>query len=927
LLIPVLVALIVGGFNVKNSLNQWRQAENALRTANLVRAAATYSNDLNNERDISVVPLLKGDTKNAQVAAARAATDQAARAFHAAVAQMPDAPELKRRLATFHKVEPRLPQLRQQAYTSALPAVQTEEGYAVVQHPLMEFANDLGYGTNNLTAYGRTLYAISLAKSAESLTRSIGMHILVQEPTSAADRKLQLTALASYAYLERIALEEYQGSGIPDDVTRLQQAQSAAQQQGRQRLAAAEQQAQAAGLPFVAPPDLTTMVKAIASGASSSALRAQRITPTSYFVSATVAFNAYRTVEQHLTDQAADHAASLSASAKTDAIINAAAVLAALLLAFLVAALMARSMSRRMQRLRSSAFEIAEQRLPALVDQLSRTDPGRVNTQVVPIPVNTGDEIGEVARAFDQVHREAVRLAAEQALLRGNVNAIFTNLSLRNQSLIQRQLALITDLENNEGDPDQLKHLFQLDHLATRMRRNGENLLVLAGEEPGRRWTQPVALFDVLRASISEVEQYERIEITNIPECDIHGAVVTDLVHLLAELLENATAYSSPQSKVRVSASRLSDGRLMVEILDKGVGLTPEDFADINHKLADPPVVDASVSERMGLFVVGRLAARHGIRIQLRPSGEQAGTTSLIMLPEAITQGGGDEEMEESGFAVSHIVPEHQGEAYEGGHLTAAELGFDNQNYEVPDDERELDPVGRSLIREERRAALGAATEQQQGDETDARPSPTTTLNGDAARHSDTRPSPWAAPDPAPEAPDRLQEHVGYDTPSTAPSNGNRLLANVDLPRRERQWQQPEPAVPQREAATSAPGATGHKGPHDNVRGVEQAGQENAAPWRSANDDHWQRAEQARTPKAGGVTPSGLPRRVPRANLVPGAAHQTAPGGPHISRAPEDVGGRLAKLRRGVQQARSAGGDATSSPTDSQGHGPNPQER
>ena len=174
-------------------------------------------------------------------------------------------------------------------------------------------------------------------------------------------------------------------------------------------------------------------------------------------------------------------------------------------------------MSRSMRRLRTAAFDVAEQRLPMLVDQLSRTEPGRVDTRVEPIPIDSTDEIGEVARAFDQVHREAVRLAAEQALLRGNVNAIFTNLSRRNQSLIEGQLTLITDLENNEADPDQLESLFRLDHLATRMRRNGENLLVLAGEEPGRRWDQPVPLVDVLRAASSEVESYERIELSGRP--------------------------------------------------------------------------------------------------------------------------------------------------------------------------------------------------------------------------------------------------------------------------------------------------------------------------------------------------------------------------------------------------------------------------
>ncbi len=194
-------------------------------------------------------------------------------------------------------------------------------------------------------------------------------------------------------------------------------------------------------------------------------------------------------MEKELLDKAVTEAATIADDARNDAFINGGIVVVALLAAFILAGMMARQMSRSMRRLRHAALGIAEQRLPMLVDQLSRTEPGKVDTRVEPIPIDTQDEIGEVARAFDQVHREAVRLAAEQALLRGNVNAIFTNLSRRNQSLIEGQLTLITDLENNEADPDQLENLFKLDHLATRMRRNGENLLILAGEEPGRAGT------------------------------------------------------------------------------------------------------------------------------------------------------------------------------------------------------------------------------------------------------------------------------------------------------------------------------------------------------------------------------------------------------------------------------------------------------
>ncbi len=581
----------------------------------------------------------------------------------------------------------------------------------------MEFANELGLGTGNITSYGRTVYAISLTKAALSLDRSIGMHMLVKPGPDAGNLASQRVALSSYAYLERIAIEEYTGGGTQADADKLAAAQKKMTTDG----AAMVQQAKAKDPNYVAPPaDPTTMVTALATlgGTDASyreALATKGITAQNWWAVTTLQYNAYHKIESDLADTAVSEAANIADDAKQSAIITGAAVVVALLAAFILAGMVARQMSRAMRQLRNAAFGIAEQRLPPmLVDQLSRTDPGRVDTRVQPIPITTTDEIGEVARAFDQVHREAVRLAAEQALLRGNINAIFTNLSRRNQSLIEGQLTLITDLENNEADPDQLENLFRLDHLATRMRRNGENLLVLAGEEPGRRWDQPVPLVDVLRAASSEVEQYERIELSGVPEAEIHGRAVTDLVHLLAELLENATTFSSPQTKVRVTATRLPDGRVMIEIHDKGIGLTAEDFADINHKLANPPTVDVAISQRMGLFVVGRLSDRHGIRVQLRPSGEQAGTTSLVMLPDAITHGGGGEsQLQRDEFTVSQIMPEQAQQQFQGEDFnhapmrTAAELGFDDTRYsEVPDDIRELDPVGRSLMREERRAAL-----------------------------------------------------------------------------------------------------------------------------------------------------------------------------------------------------------------------------
>ncbi|MDQ0993241.1 signal transduction histidine kinase [Streptomyces sp. V3I7] len=993
LLIPVLVGLVMGGFQVKSSIDTWNEARDAENTALLVRAAETYANALYIERDTSAAPLLlKKD--QATVTAVRKKTDQAAEAFHQAAQNAPETPGLQRRLRLFGEVEPTLQNLRAAAYTTKLNGVQTEEGYVKVAHPLMEFANELGLGTGNITSYGRTVYAMSLTKAALSLERSIGMHLLIKPGPDAPNLTTQRTSLASYAYLERIAVEEYLGGGTDEDTQKLEDAEQAVKDKG----AAMAREAKLKNPAYVPPPAKPeTLIGAVArmpdtSPLTRQALAQKGITPENWWAVNTLKFDAYRKIESDLADNAVKEASGIADDARTSAFITGGVVLLALLAAFALAGMVARQMSRAMRKLRHAAFDVAEQRLPMLVDQLSRTDPGRVDTRVTPIPITTTDEIGEVARAFDQIHREAVRLAAEQALLRGNINAIFTNLSRRNQSLIEGQLTLITDLENNEADPDQLENLFKLDHLATRMRRNGENLLVLAGEEPGRRWDQPVPLVDVLRAASSEVEQYERIELSGVPEAEIHGRAVTDLVHLLAELLENATTFSSPQTKVRVTATRLPDGRVMVEIHDKGIGLTAEDFAEINHKLANPPSVDAAISQRMGLFVVGRLSDRHGIRVQLRPSGEQAGTTSLVMLPDAITHGGGGDQQAREEFTVSQIIPEQdfRGESFNPQPQplrTAAELGFDDSRYEVPDDIRELDPVGRSLMREERRAALEAQTHGQEPHELQpgqqhAPESPA--YGGEFDGRQD-----YAAPADFPEQHQAGygQQQPSYDEQYFAPNGGmqqqndafsanggyaepgygeqqsqgyNEQSFQDDWPQQDGGYQNgypsqyaPEAESPQAGDVSASNGVGFDRpgrpspaaspltdaglprrgplagGPNGNgASGMGHTRQETPAPaadntntgedsWRSANDERWQQASQLRKPKAGGVTSSGLPRRVPKANLVEGTAESTPQGGPQVSRAPEDVRGRLSNLRRGVQRGRSAGSE-----TNGQGFGP-----
>ncbi|HEX4788742.1 MAG TPA: nitrate- and nitrite sensing domain-containing protein, partial [Actinospica sp.] len=347
-----------------------------------------------------------------------------------------------------------------------------------------------------------------------------------------------------------------------------------------------------------------------------------------------------RTVQTAAIEQMQNDAQSLLNGADNDLYLNIGVIIVALLLSFVGTVLVARSLTRPLSLLRAAALEIAATRLPEMVRRLRDADAATADadSRVEPIPITSSDEIGEVARSFDEVHQQAVRLASEQALLRANVNSMFVNLSRRSQSLVQRQLRLIDELENSEQDPDQLANLFKLDHLATRMRRNGENLLVLAGEEPGRKWSQAVRLLDVLRAGASEVEQYERVQLRDLPDTNVVGRVVNDLVHLVAELLENATSFSAPETRVTVTANTLNTGGVMLEIEDSGIGMTPEELDDANERLANPPVIDVAISRRMGLYVVGRLATRHGIQVRLRRSAG-GGITALVLVPSSLLAG------------------------------------------------------------------------------------------------------------------------------------------------------------------------------------------------------------------------------------------------------------------------------------------------
>ena len=347
--------------------------------------------------------------------------------------------------------------------------------------------------------------------------------------------------------------------------------------------------------------------------------------------------NGMRGVDNQLASEIVGRSQFLQHQAFESAVVTAVAVALAVLLVLLAAALVARSMVNPLRRLQREALEIATVKLPERVAaaasgaELAESDPAAFN-RVEPIGVQTTDEIGRVARAFDQVHAEAVRLAGTEAQLRSNLNAMFISLSRRSVPLIDRLSRMIDSFEQNEDDPDQLAHLFSMDHLVTRMRRNSENLLVLAGEEPVRKWSEPVPLTDVARAAAAEIEQYGRVALTVQPGIMVSGQAAADVVHLLAELIENATLFSPRNTQVQVAAADAPAGGVLIEILDEGVGVSAGRLAEMNWRLDHPPGVDVSVSRHMGLFAVSRLAARRGIRVRLR-AGAPQGLTALVWLP------------------------------------------------------------------------------------------------------------------------------------------------------------------------------------------------------------------------------------------------------------------------------------------------------
>ena len=298
------------------------------------------------------------------------------------------------------------------------------------------------------------------------------------------------------------------------------------------------------------------------------------------------------------------------------------------------------SITRPLRSLTRQAKDMADRRLPDAVTEILETPLGDdvVVPSVTPVRVNTRDEVADVAEALNTVQDSALDLAVEQAVLRRNIADSFVNLGRRNQNLLGRQLDFITELESQEADPDTLSSLFRLDHLATRMRRNAESLLVLAGIEPPRQWAAPVRLADVIRAALGEVEDYQRVTVRGLSPATVHGSVAADLAHLLAELVENALVFSPPDRIVEIrGVLRPGDGPghpggYSIAVVDAGLGMSGEDIASANRRLAGAESFTVAPSKYLGHYVAGNLAARHGIGVHLH-SSPGSGVTATVDLP------------------------------------------------------------------------------------------------------------------------------------------------------------------------------------------------------------------------------------------------------------------------------------------------------
>ncbi|MET8878275.1 ATP-binding protein [Nocardia sp. NPDC004604] len=611
------------------------------------------------------------------------------------------------------------------------------------------------------------------------------------------------------------------------------------------------------------------------------------------------------------------------------------------------ALLVAHSLLQPLRRLRAGASELAEQDLPSEVERIM-LGAQLEDITVKPVPVHTGEEIGEIARTVDGLHTQALKLAAQQQLLRDQVNDMFETMARRSQTLVDRQLSMIEALEFEEKDPERLGQLFRLDHLAARMRRNSANLLVLAGTRSRHDRSGPVEVRDILRAAVSEVEDYQRVKSGATPDGWVAGIAATDVVHLIAEMLENALRASPPDSDVTFSYSRTSEGGLLIEVIDEGIGIVAAELNEINERLATPAAVTVATTRQMGMFVVGKLAERHGITVRLRRSHDRAlspGITASLHIPPALidvpSQDPNDpatlkpvipvhrdalgtaatataESAAKVTPAVEVIVPAKAVTPAAKAAPTARRIGAPPSALSKPAEPAPAAPAAPPVItsyglpkrvpgvnRKGRRKAGAAAGAAKTSDATAATTSAPATSTPASATPPAATPSSASEPDSGPPTgPQRVAKTSSFF--QTAPTESTPSGANGDAAESIR-------STPDGESAQDTGGETTpifagmmSKWLADPTTGELPV----LTNWHSAADEGWSAAQRAADAQITERTTSGLPKRDPGNQLVPGGAESGAgttdsAAGPR--RNPESIRAGLNSYQRGVRDGRATG--------------------
>ena len=885
-MVPIVIALVLGGITIGNQIGRSSTYDRIDRVVTLSADVRGLVDALQTERTQTASLLTQGTVGSSpQLDAARAATDKAVQPIAADTSRVTEVDSTATTpAAVAANALARLADLRQQIASGRLDSLQALDGYSAMTSALLSLDTSLvaGIGDDELAGTANALHDLVVAKEEVSTSQILVSYGIARRVLPAT----QLTELRTAEVRLADRLEDF-------------------------RAAAGTAQAQdyvqsVTGAAFDTRNRLVNSVLAAQPAAVGDALSA--ITADQWNTASTSVISGLRALGGRMGDQLGSQTADLVDSSGTGAVLVPILLFLALLVTAAVIFLITRQLLRSLGVLRTSALDVADRQLPAAVQNIQE---GREQSaDVSPVMVGTADEIGEVAKAFDAVHSQALRLAIEQVAMRTGYSSVFINLSRRSQSLVQRQLQLIERLERDEEDADQLATLFQLDHLATRMRRNNENLMVLSGAEPGRRSGQPVTAADVLRAAVSEIEQYQRVVVQTPPNARIVGYAASDLMRLIAELLDNATAFSAPETQVTLS-TRVAEGRrLLIDIVDKGIGMNEAEVAEANARLTEAGSVDLATSRRMGLFVVGRLAGRHNVGVTLHGGKDIAGVRATVSVPADLV-------MDLSETPAAQPRPEGGTLPRRGVNGSSRSGALTNLAGGTPGD-----------------GAAAPDTWTQNGHSGVLPPGPSdlevsgTALFTPIPRDGTPEPpAPGPAPSPSPEP--AQEPELGGDLPS-----GKALFeAQVSAGALKEWWSaaaatpKAEPEPPTRETTpifdetlsawfrSEEPAPAAEPAQDQDEPAAEPAP---TPGWDFAADESWRTVQQLSQHEPTSYTEAGLPRRRRGEQLMPGSAAAANAAVPSISPAEEpeasplrarnaaDVRGRLSSFQRGVHRARHA---------------------